>query len=356
MPSSKTPAGAAEVSASGNSGNPSTSMKLSNANAVQTRGALSNGSTKFDSKMETNVTQPSGTSVGQPPAQSNVLNSTGRQDNVEDLSYDRYRNSDNPGSRPSRQLGEAEEDKPASISIKAFDGTEIITGYSSFFLQGVSEAEQEKYQIVETFTAYYTFFFGKRPPIYTYSGILLNDPEQNWMNTFRFLYENYFRGTAAAELGAQAIVTYDKRAVSGYLLGLNINQDAMSDKGVPFTFNLLVITHDLVGFSSDFDAFIANQQARLKDLRDRAAADVKTLNKEPDTLQTILKNSVLKGKLPAAFAKNPAEAAVTTPPSTLAVTDATKTAENLAHKSIAGLDTYGTTTSTNATGLQITTE
>lgn len=310
MPSSKTPAGSAESTAAGNSGNPSTSQKTSNATAEAIRGARAPASVKSDQPVTVNQVRVSETTVAQPPAKdtsSLVDPSTANND----LQRDRYRNSDNPGSYPSRQLGEAEEDKIASISVKAYDGTEIVSGFTSFFLQSVSESEQEKYQIVETFTAYYAFFFGKRPPIYRYSGMLLNDQDHNWMNTFRVMYENYFRGTASAELGAQAIITYDKRAVSGFLLGLNIQQDAANDKGVPFSFDVLVINHDLVGFSSDFDAFVRAQQDRLRELRDRAAADIASLNKGQDTLQSIFKNSVLTGKVPAAIAKKIGD--ITTP-------------------------------------------
>jgi hypothetical protein len=192
--------------------------------------------------------------------------------------------------------GEPEEDMPAALKVVSFKGEEIFKAYSNFFLQSVSESEQEKYQIVETFTAYYAFFFGKRPPIYTFSGVLLNDPDNNWMGTFRFLYENYFRGTAAAELGSQATLTYDKRVVSGYLLNLSISQDAMQDKGVPFSFSMLVITHDLVGFSSDFDAFIQKQQEELRRLKEKATADIAGLNKNPDTMQKIIANQALGGK------------------------------------------------------------
>lgn len=317
MPSSKTPAGSAETTAAGNSGNQATSQKTSNSTAEAIRGAKSNASVKNDSQVTVNQARVSETSVAQVPSKdtsSLVDPSTANND----LQRDRYRNSDNPSITPSRQLGEAEEDKIASISVKAYDGTEIVSGFTSFFLQGVSESEQEKYQVVETFTAYYAFFFGKRPPIYRYSGMLLNDQDNNWMNTFRFMYENYFRGTAAAELGAQAIVTYDKRAVSGFLLGLNINQEASSDKGVPFSFDLLVITHDLVGFSSDFDQFIRTQQERLRELRTKSQADIASLNKGQDTLQNIFKNSVLSGKVPTGAAKKLGELVTPKPDSMVA--------------------------------------
>lgn len=314
MPSSKTPAGSPETTAAGNSGNRATSQKVSNLTTEAIRGAKSNSATKTETQVTVNQVQVSDTSVAQPPGTTD-LPTNSRPDSMESLDRDRYRYSDDPGNRPSRQLGEPDEDTPASLAITGYDGTEIIEGYSSFFLQSVSEAEQEKYQVVETFTAYYVFFYGKRPPIYRYSGMLLNDPDNNWMNTFRFLYENYFRGTASSDLGAQAVLTYDKRAVSGFLLGLNIQQEASSDKGVPFSFDMLVISHDLVGFSTDFDQFIQTQQERLAELRSRASADIASLNKGQDTLQSIFKNSVLTGRIPTASASKVGEVATPKPES-----------------------------------------
>lgn len=274
-----------ELSRSGNSGNPSTTAKPSNSTAVKVRGSKpGTKKIKRDSVQQTTVS-PSAVDIAQPPSTTTEGNS---YDPMQDFSLDRY--------RLNRNLGEPEEDMPAALKVVSFKGEEIFKAYSNFFLQSVSESEQEKYQIVETFTAYYAFFFGKRPPIYTFSGVLLNDPDNNWMGTFRFLYENYFRGTAAAELGSQATLTYDKRVVSGYLLNLSISQDAMQDKGVPFSFSMLVITHDLVGFSSDFDAFIQKQQEELRRLKEKATADIAGLNKNPDTMQKIIANQALGGK------------------------------------------------------------
>jgi hypothetical protein len=296
--------GYAEKSLTGNAGNPATSQSPLLSQIEGVRGSLAGSTDKLFTPMVVNQVQPSGTSVAAPPT-------APEQDFA---AYDTYRSN---GNGPSREIDEPEKDTIASIAIRTPDGN-VVSGYSSFFLQSVSEAEQEKYQIVETFTAYYAFFFGKRPPIYRYSGMLLNDPKNNWMNSFRFMYDNYFRGTASAELGAQAVMTYDKRSVSGFLLGLQIQQDASLDKGVPFSFDLLVINHDIVGFSADFDKFIKDQQDRLQSLRARAQADIASLNKGQDTLQSILKNSVLQGRSPTGSLKKLGESATTRPDTTKA--------------------------------------
>jgi len=307
MPSS-TGMGAAELDPAGNSGNPSTSQKPTMQNVVALRKAdPSKSSLSSGTRVTTVVTKPSNTSVGQPPSiQKNsgasVAGSGGTGSSVDLTSADTFRQSDNPAKKQTRQFGEPDVEKVATLSVRTYDNSNLIEGYTNFFLQSVSEAEQEKYQVVETFTAYYAFFYGKRPPIYTYSGFLLNDSDNNWMNAFRFMYENYLRGTASAELGAETVISYDKRVVSGFLLNLSINQDAVQDKGVPFSFSVLVITHELVEYGEDFQSFLTSLQEQLASLKDRAAADIATLNKNPDSLQTILKNNVLQGKVPTAFA------------------------------------------------------
>ena len=146
---------------------------------------------------------------------------------------------------PRTLSGEIETIASMSLTTQGTNGVDIITGYSRFFLQSVSEAEQEKYQVVETFTGYYAFFYGKRPPIYRYSGTFLSDPNYRWNNDFKFMYENFFRGTSAVELLAEMIISYDGRTVIGFPLSLTMNQEASLSKGVPFTIDLLVVDHQV---------------------------------------------------------------------------------------------------------------
>lgn len=207
-----------------------------------------------------------------------------------------------------------DDDDPAAISVITDDGSVPVNLYSRFFLQSVSEAESEKYQIVETFNAFYVFFYGKRPPIYRFSGTLLNDDHQNWMNDFRDLYENFLRGTSASEINATVTISYDKRAVSGYLLSLAINQEGANDKGVPFTVDMLVINHALIGFSDDYTAFQANEAAALTQLKQAAAAYNAKLTTGADPNQTQIKNLALNGYLPMALIQSPTADNSTSPP------------------------------------------
>lgn len=197
---------------------------------------------------------------------------------ADELSRDSYRygrdsvpSSDNL-SNP-RVLGERQDDivDLASISLSldgGIPGTDkfSVSAYSRFFLQAVTEAEQEKFQVVETFSNYYAFFFGKRPPFYRYSGILLNDQNHSWNNDFKFYYEYFFRATRSTELFGSVSIKYDGRVVSGFIVGLNMQQVAEVDKGIPFSIDVLVVQHDTLRNSADIRTLIDKRRGELNEL------------------------------------------------------------------------------------------
>jgi hypothetical protein len=289
MPRS-TPINSPELASDGNSGNPAKSVKLPNSVTKE----IHNTSTGVAAgKITNNKTTVSGTSVAQPATQQQDAIDTTTSSNP--FNNSNYRNGSALGLQP-RELGE-DEDKIARISVRSVkNGKDLVSGYGNFMLQAVSEADQEKYQIVETFTSFYAFFYGRRPPVYNFSGMLINDPKQNWMNTMKYMYDNYFRGTALADLGAEAVISYDKRVVTGYLLGMNIQQDAVSDKGVPFSFSFLVIKHDTVGWSSDFEAFIKKEQESLRIIRNNVKEQISSINSKADGKKMVLALQTLKSK------------------------------------------------------------
>lgn len=334
-----TPLGKVETASSGNSGNPATVNKLSNKDAQAHRGFKSGSTQPTNEQITQHRVSAANTGMGETAngssgsvANGNIIYGPTRADASTNYELDRYRTTDD-GRTPARQIDEILKDEPASVRVsRVTDDQEIVGAYSNFILQSVSEAEQEKYQIVETFTAYYAFFYGKRPPVYNYSGMLINDQKHNWAGTFKFMYDNYFRGTATAELGAQAYITYGNKVVSGFILNLSMGEDASNPNGIPFSFSLLVISHSHIKFSDNFEAFIEQQQKNLALLKEKADADIKQLNKNPDPLQNLLKNNALTGKLPAVFTGKSKEKAAT--PTTNKATSNTE-AENKAIKAIA---------------------
>lgn len=238
-----------------------------------------------DPKTAQQITQPGGGTTNQievalvqgQPASSPAQNANGINTDL-----DTYRFGSNGGDLSLSQFGDIivdprtvgeADDNIASISLtsqltdlnaNASPTGDVLNAYSRFFLQSVQEAQTEKYQVVETFTAFYTFFYGKRPPVYKFSGALMNDENNKWTNDLMFFYENFLRGTQSVGLGAQAIISYNGRLISGFLLNLSIAEDAVLNKGASFSFDVLVNDHKQVYFSADIQALVSQAQAFLQ--------------------------------------------------------------------------------------------
>lgn len=172
---------------------------------------------------------------------------------------------------------------------------ELISSYSRFFLQSVTEAEQEKYQVVETFTGFYAFFYGKRPPIYRYSGLLLCDNNYRWNNDFKFVYENFFRGTMAVEFNAEVFLMYDGRQVAGFPLNLTMQQDAISEKGIPFSMDVLVVNHSTFSFSQDISSLLQQRADELAAIREEVRWYTERMNKDLPGTTRAAADQVLNG-------------------------------------------------------------
>lgn len=164
-----------------------------------------------------------------------------------------------------RRIDENPEESPASIRLigKPTTGAttkevDLIPPYSKLLLENVQEGHQERSQIIETFGNFYVFFFGERPPVYTFSGTLINAHSINWVEDFMFYYDNFLRGTKCVELNAKLVITYGHRQVEGFILGVNMNTQAINDKGVSVSFQVLVIDRKVLKLSIDFGLVEAN--------------------------------------------------------------------------------------------------
>jgi hypothetical protein len=142
---------------------------------------------------------------------------------------------------------------PASIRIYGSSNAneqerDFIPAYTKFILSGTQEAHQERAQIVETFSDFYVFFYGEKPPIYTYNGFLINAKNINWVADFMYYYDNHMRGTKCVESKTRLILTYGGRQVEGYILSFGMQTQAETENGVPITFT----KKNQIGFSDDF--------------------------------------------------------------------------------------------------------
>lgn len=117
----------------------------------------------------------------------------------------------------------------------------VIPPNTKFFLESVTENREEKVQVIDSFGEWTALFFGGRPEVYTYSGTLLNARNHDWANEFSENYDNFLRGTQAVRYQATIFLQYDNMLVQGYMLNSTFQRNALTDKGVPFSFSLLVI-------------------------------------------------------------------------------------------------------------------
>lgn len=216
---------------------------------------------------------------------------------------------DTPELVNARTLGEPREEVVASISISAKviqeNGVEplIVNSYNRFFLQNIVESETEKMQIVETFTDFYTFFYGKRPPVYRFTGTLLNDDLHKWGNDFLFFYQNFFRGTKAVELQGKAIIEYDGRIVNGFIINVNMQQNSMIHKGIPFAIDVLVIDHFFAKFSADIKDLIETKRRELEAIQDTINAQLAQINKNIPSEKSLIAKLVVSGRRPPSRTK-----------------------------------------------------
>ena len=157
-------------------------------------------------------------------------------------------------------------DKPSSIRIwgklKApnvgagkdkTSGTmgDLIPTYTKFILESVQESRVERSQIVETFGDFYVFMFGERPPVFNFSGTLINSMYTNWVNDFDYMYDTFLRGTKCVESNATTIITYGGRQVEGLILNMGTQTNAAVEGGVPVNFSVVVFNRRSFNFSED---------------------------------------------------------------------------------------------------------
>lgn len=116
------------------------------------------------------------------------------------------------------------------------------TGFVDFLLTNTNETFQEKSQITDTLTDnYVAFYSGQEPPLFQYSGVLLNtyqDDQRVWMLR---MYREMLRGTRLASRNLIASLRYDSFIVSGYLETLSLSLTGETEHtGSQFAFTMRI--------------------------------------------------------------------------------------------------------------------
>ena len=127
------------------------------------------------------------------------------------------------------------------VKILANDGKSGGFGYLDFFLATATHTFAEKVQISESLADnYVAFFYGSSPPIFQYSGMLMNTYEDDWnMRMFR-IFRDLGRGTQLARRGSLFHLRYDSMIVSGSMLNFSSTLTAGMETAVSFNFSFLV--------------------------------------------------------------------------------------------------------------------
>lgn len=134
--------------------------------------------------------------------------------------------------------------KLVSSSAKAdTNGIGETDQYADFILQEIDDQREEKQQIVETFGDDFIFFFGERPRVVTFNGILLNTEDFNWRAQFWSNYERHFRGTRLVEENARVFLTYDTIILEGYPISCRASENVNDPYTVGFSMTMFLTNY-----------------------------------------------------------------------------------------------------------------
>lgn len=151
------------------------------------------------------------------------------------------------------------------------------TGFVDFLMTNANENFQEKAQIADTLTDnYVAFYSGQEPPLFQYSGVLLNtyqDDQRVWLLT---LYREILRGTKLASRNLIMKLRYDSFSVSGYMESLSLGLSGETDHTASqFSFTMRVkrmkVETPSLGSPTTFDTAAVSESA-IKSASDNLSA------------------------------------------------------------------------------------
>ena len=120
-------------------------------------------------------------------------------------------------------------------------------GYIDFFMTQAQEPLVENAQIVEVLgDNYVSYFYGQKPPIFRYDGVLLNSVQDDWRIAMWLIYTYIIRGTQLARRKVAVTLAYDSVMITGSIMNMTEILRADNELAVPFSFNMLVQRMDVV--------------------------------------------------------------------------------------------------------------
>lgn len=124
---------------------------------------------------------------------------------------------------------------------QAVNGSSAYGGYASFLLTGVQAGLNEKVQVTETFgdnEVYY--YFGRQPMTFSFSGVLIDSVENDWLTQWLYMYSQVMRGTSLAKNYQLLKIVLPNMTLIGTMAGMNFSQSSERDTDIPFSFQFLV--------------------------------------------------------------------------------------------------------------------
>lgn len=114
-------------------------------------------------------------------------------------------------------------------------------GYLYFLLDRAQEGFNEKAQVVDVVgDQYVAYMFGQSPPVFNYSGILMNTRQDDWRAAFTVLYQMIVRGSRMAKFGRAVVLSYDDVFITGTILSMQQVLSSTMQTSAQFSFSLLV--------------------------------------------------------------------------------------------------------------------
>ena len=152
--------------------------------------------------------------------------------------------------------------------------------FDKFSLQSVTENDEERYQLHETFSEEVLFVFGRRPRIWSLAGIVVNSDDANFADELISNYDAYYRGTRVVENRMRTFVFYEDVLIEGTLLGLTVSRNGQIPGAVNASITIVVHERGLIGKNSG-DV----QDENLAEFLSRAKASLGGEKIEPDQIR-----------------------------------------------------------------------
>jgi len=110
-----------------------------------------------------------------------------------------------------------------------------------FILKSMQARLEERYFIFQSLGGdSVAFFFGDKPVVYNFSGVLMDTYNQQWYNDFLFYYEKYLRGSQSIRNRTKVMMVYEDQIIEGFILDMNLSKSSEMHVLANFSFNMLM--------------------------------------------------------------------------------------------------------------------